>query len=889
MAKKKFFKSSLARQDPPPKALPTPQVPDEQSARWIEQALQKANTAVLFDYTSAPKQALDAYQEAVDLLDKVFRQSDNHEDHTRLQKIYATYRDRIVQLRQQLTDADLVASPLAIPIAAPAPILEISTPTSASPPPPPPPAKDPPKPAPSISSSSSRFRRPSTATVDSSRSVPTNPPKKDKLPPKSPSIFATMFQKREAKSHPSPPLPSNASVSSSFFNMAVPSKSTPTLSLNRPSFTWKKQNKKKNRHSIELEAPPSPTQSTLTLTLPEELTQAKPEEDYFDLHMSEGTRQLLYAQPTPVLESMRDLHDKHDKPRDSLSSCTSSASSLSLEEKLPMQATPLSVKKAMQATPKDTLSQHPHRTSPPPTRSASSKMQHTNSTVSHSSNTSTPPTLASSASSIMTTTSVSTSPPPTQARLPTNLAFSTSSFLDIQQNDVSFSSMFTNGFLSETDDAMDNLAKLLADTSSHPTSVDPVGPAERALPALPPSEPAPWSPPAHLTMSMGSHPLSVDTVMAAFAANTLPTLPLQDHDDDDAMTIVSTTASTVATRDDPFDVSSLGSLPSPTPTTSTTGSKQFWFKRNKSIMRSKRPNALHIHPPLQEHDDALTEPGSPPVPTATTSTTKSAPATPRTFHFKHNPLYRGVDMTVAMDSHTNPDKQPKLMARLLQSMQYGGYITDRIHAPKELWYQTHLRVPAIEAKLSTTDQLLVILQRMQTRNLVDHHHCLYDLGCLEQVLDQIRQSFGKASAHANSTHPAQPASSYPSDQLAVPSTQPSSDNDTLSTWSSKFSKSMERMKLETTAVSSSEQVTLYIETLMKIFALAYVFDDWRNRYMELSQSMSLEKSYLYDHLLQKTMMCTGTFHSTVCGFVMRDFNLFLSKWIKRSKDWILDD
>ncbi|KAI8071721.1 hypothetical protein BC940DRAFT_155810 [Gongronella butleri] len=952
---KKFFKSSLSvgrQQQQQPKGASTVPAPaqqhkDTQTSEWIEQALQKANTAVLFDYTNAPKSALDAYLDAMALLDKVFKAVNPNDDHTRLQKIYETYRDRVVHLRQQLTDADLDASsPISIPIAAPAVTIKPSSPVAPASMPassnssnaPPLPPKDPPAPNPVPSTSaSSRFRarRPSTASIDTTFSATSATSATSK---KSASIFASMFQKREGKANtaskntpvpPMPPIPSTSSstagVGGGIFNMPMPSRSTPTLSMSRPSFSWKKSSKDKKqkqekRHSIELQ--PSP--STLTLTLPQEVGDGKKSNkaDYFDLHTAAETKHLLYAQPEPILESMRDLHTK-DELDDSLTTC-SSTSSLSLEDKEPMHATkfnaatatappqlpPLPVASSSATTASSaTANGHPpaieRSSSNSSNRTNSSKpltatkMQQTNSTLSQTSTT-TQPTLTSSASSIMTNRS-STQHPTTTANNsnshPSNTNASSLSFFSIREDDAPFSSMFpAHTFLQETDNAMDNLAKVLADSAAAAAILEASdepngthnGPSRPGTTSNSPLPPLPPLPPAHY------HPLAIDVDMT-------PRLSLDTTADN--MTVISTTASTVATRDDLYDISSLGSLPSPTPSSSTTTStKSFWFKRNKSMMRNKRPQALHIHPPLHEHvdyndDDATTQasynPVTPPPMTAT-SFKSSAPSTPRHWYFRTNNIHRGVDISVAMDTHTNPDKQSKLMARLHQSMTHGGYITDRIHAPKELWHQTHMRLPHIDAKIATSDQLLTVLLRMQTRNLLDHHHCLYDLGCLEQILDQIRQSFAKGAANtsssssstANGTAPPLPV---PSTSSAYPQNAAEHNNETTSTWSSKFSKSMERMKLETTAMSTDEQVSLYIDTLIKLFALAHVFDDWRNRYMDLCQSTSMEKAYLYDHLLQKTMMCSGTFHSIVCGFVMRDFSLFLNKWIKRTKDWILDD
>ncbi|KAI9301013.1 hypothetical protein BJ944DRAFT_272108, partial [Cunninghamella echinulata] len=279
-------------------------------------------------------------------------------------------------------------------------------------------------------------------------------------------------------------------------------------------------------------------------------------------------------------------------------------------------------------------------------------------------------------------------------------------------------------------------------------------------------------------------------------------------------------------------------------------------------------------------------------------------------------MNKGVDMKIAMGDylHNTDNKQPKLMARLLQSMEEGGYITDKIHAPKQLWYQTHVRLPAIDAKINACEQILTLLYRMQSRSLNHPHHeseALEDFGRLEIILDTMKQSFGKVNHHHhdNQQQPQQSTTASASIKhlSIIPSTSTELQQQQLhsksmniqnnnnnnnnnkeykATWSSKLSKSVERMKLDNKP--SEEQICTYIKTLIRLFSLASVLDEWRDNYMEMTRTVSMEKTYIYDLLLQKTMMCTGTLHSVVCGFVMRDFAILLNKWMKRSRDWLFD-
>ncbi|KAI8340749.1 hypothetical protein BC941DRAFT_418087, partial [Chlamydoabsidia padenii] len=304
-------------------------------------------------------------------------------------------------------------------------------------------------------------------------------------------------------------------------------------------------------------------------------------------------------------------------------------------------------------------------------------------------------------------------------------------------------------------------------------------------------------------------------------------------------------------------------------------------------------------------------------PTTPTASSKR----PTTTHHAHNfgadittaTRNKGIDVDIIMDPSTNNEsnKQPKLMARLLQSMEEGGYITERIHVPKQLWYQNQVRLPALDAKISSCEQLLGLLLRMHTHT--PHfgatseqkditNEALHDLGRLEHTLDQIKQTFGKVTYDSSSAP--QQQSSIPPQQSSLSllasttyqQTSTSQDHsnqqhlksitDPMTLWSNKLSKSVERMRIE--AKPSEEQVHAYISSLIRLFSMASVLDEWRDRLMEVSRTAPMNSAYIYDHLLQKTMMCTGTLHSVVCSFVMRDFAILLNKWLKRCREWTLD-
>lgn len=94
------------------------------------------------------------------------------------------------------------------------------------------------------------------------------------------------------------------------------------------------------------------------------------------------------------------------------------------------------------------------------------------------------------------------------------------------------------------------------------------------------------------------------------------------------------------------------------------------------------------------------------------------------------------------DSHISDSRS--LMDRLAECMQHGGYLTERLHIPKEIWNQPNIRLNAIETKVATCEALLGALNHMQTRTNFDNvSNALQDLSLLEQTFEQMRESFAR--------------------------------------------------------------------------------------------------------------------------------------------------
>ncbi|KAG0182458.1 hypothetical protein DFQ28_004100 [Apophysomyces sp. BC1034] len=229
-----------------------------------------------------------------------------------------------------------------------------------------------------------------------------------------------------------------------------------------------------------------------------------------------------------------------------------------------------------------------------------------------------------------------------------------------------------------------------------------------------------------------------------------------------------------------------------------------------------------------------------------------------------------------------PTSYLSLMERLRKSIKEGGFVTGRLHIPKEFWLQSGIRLPALDAKIETCRLLLIALKPMKARTDFDNASSANtELTALERTLEQIQYSFSKKLGIGRSGD----------DDGGSTTTSDGShyrkSSHTIAVWGSKLTKSVERMKLESSK-SSDDQYNTYIHTLAELLDLVQVLDHWHTQYIGILDCTSPDKATLHKRSLRKTQACTETLSKIVCGFVMRDFSRLLNKWIKKGSEWVDD-
>ncbi|KAI9275155.1 hypothetical protein EDC94DRAFT_592245 [Helicostylum pulchrum] len=228
-----------------------------------------------------------------------------------------------------------------------------------------------------------------------------------------------------------------------------------------------------------------------------------------------------------------------------------------------------------------------------------------------------------------------------------------------------------------------------------------------------------------------------------------------------------------------------------------------------------------------------------------------------------------------------------LMDTFLETMTQGGFITSNLYAPKDLWFQSNIRLPATDAKIVACELLFVILGKMEKRkDFHDFTAIEIDLSILEHTLNHIKDTLIKKLGclipenDSTETNSSSSRYSFMGGSSGIKTTQ------TLAAWSSKLSKSVERMKFEASkAIPTSDQNNeAYIKTLIRLFTLAKVLDQWNT----IIEGVAHQKPLTYKRAFLTIQRCINLFKVTVCEFVLKDYEALLDKWLKRSSDWMFD-
>ncbi|ORY07493.1 hypothetical protein K493DRAFT_403718 [Basidiobolus meristosporus CBS 931.73] len=223
-----------------------------------------------------------------------------------------------------------------------------------------------------------------------------------------------------------------------------------------------------------------------------------------------------------------------------------------------------------------------------------------------------------------------------------------------------------------------------------------------------------------------------------------------------------------------------------------------------------------------------------------------------------------------------PELQPFWLMRCFErSMVNGGFISAKMYIPRSLWYQSGARLSAIEAKISACELITATLynmvialgQQIPTLTTVppvtsmketEISMMLKELESFETVLFSVQNNLAKKLSFIESIKKSQ--SSF----LSL---------------GNRITKSLERM---TTSRDKIDDVSLYIDVLIKLFQTCQVVDRW------IRQFHQMPPGELQSLVLSRLIRVSEFMNNVVCAFVMRDLTVLMAKYLKRCKEWLID-
>ncbi|KAK9696375.1 hypothetical protein K7432_012504 [Basidiobolus ranarum] len=215
-----------------------------------------------------------------------------------------------------------------------------------------------------------------------------------------------------------------------------------------------------------------------------------------------------------------------------------------------------------------------------------------------------------------------------------------------------------------------------------------------------------------------------------------------------------------------------------------------------------------------------------------------------------------------------------LMRCFERSMVSGGFISNKMYIPRSLWYQSGARLSAIEAKISACELITATLYNMALslgQNIpptsttpathfkeLDIVILLKELESFDTVLYSVQNNLAKKLSFIESIKKSQ--SSF----LSL---------------GNRITKSLERM---TTSRDKIDDVSLYIDVLIKLFQTCQILDHW------IKQFHAMSPGELQAQALTRLARVSDFMNTVICAFVMRDLTVLMAKYMKRCKEWLID-
>ncbi|KAF9130566.1 hypothetical protein BGW39_002922 [Mortierella sp. 14UC] len=279
-----------------------------------------------------------------------------------------------------------------------------------------------------------------------------------------------------------------------------------------------------------------------------------------------------------------------------------------------------------------------------------------------------------------------------------------------------------------------------------------------------------------------------------------------------------------------------------------------------------------------------------------------------------------------------------LMRKIEQSMLGGGFVTKRMYVPRAVWYQSLVRLPAADSKISACQTLVTILTKMAKINMlvpagggpegdIERMTVLKELDSLESAAHQAQSKlskklsfihrpgkngvpltvatnqsyteemqgpvtgsgasiyggqsvYGSASLYGNGSYDFLASEEpMPGHEKSAKkgSSSDASAGGLKSQWKS-FSKSVQK----SIGNDKVEDTSAYTEAIVRLFQSSYILEAMIRHYSALSPF------HTHIQILNRLRRMCDVFNQVFCAFVIRDMGELMGKYVKRVGAWVAD-
>ncbi|KAJ9069789.1 hypothetical protein DSO57_1039794 [Entomophthora muscae] len=203
-----------------------------------------------------------------------------------------------------------------------------------------------------------------------------------------------------------------------------------------------------------------------------------------------------------------------------------------------------------------------------------------------------------------------------------------------------------------------------------------------------------------------------------------------------------------------------------------------------------------------------------------------------------------------------------LMRSLEKSMTTGGYVSRKLYIPKSVWFQSGVRLQAIEIKVQSCEVVADYLVRFKGLNVADTVNILKELEGLDALLNTVQNSLAKKLPFI------EPLKRIPTSAFA--------------SLGSRITKSVEKIQMSYLKLKSDAN-SQYVECLIKLFKASQFLEKWYQHFVSLPALHAANVQ-----IIARLNRVNGFLYTVFCSFVIRDMSVMLAKYLKRLRNNITD-